>query len=90
MNFAAATHAGMPKAGAQLDGWAEQVRTETDRHRYRFNRDPAEFEGSEGFFKLLMRGVVLAEDYEVHYYPELRAGLQGADAQNGFFAAWRK
>lgn len=73
-------------ADGQLDAWADQVRTETDRHSYRFNRNPAEFEGSEGFFKLLMLGVVLAEDYEVHYHPELRAGLQGTDAQDGFFA----
>jgi hypothetical protein len=73
-------------ADGQLDAWADQVRTETDRHSYRFNRNPAEFEGSEGFFKLLMLGVVLAEDYRVRYHPELRAGLQGADAQDGFFA----
>ena len=48
---------------AQLGTWAARVKAETERHRYRFVRDPGEFEHSEGFFKMLMLGVVLTEAY---------------------------
>jgi hypothetical protein len=70
----------------QLDGWAERVRAETRRHRYRFERNPAEFEGSEGFFGMLMLGVVLAEDYGVHYHSDWRTGVELATDADGFFA----
>lgn len=71
---------------AQLDTWAVRVKAETERHRYRFVRDPGEFEHSEGFFKMLMLGVVLAEDYGVQYRPEWRAVPEAAWAGDGFFA----
>ena len=48
---------------ATLDAWAARVRSETERHRYRFERNPAEFENSKGFFRMLMLCVVLTEDY---------------------------
>jgi hypothetical protein len=70
----------------QLDGWAERVRDETGRHWYRFERNPAEFEGSEGFFRMLMLGVVLAEDYGVHYHSQWRTGVELASDADGFFA----
>jgi hypothetical protein len=77
---------GMDESVAQLDAWAERVRTETGRHRYRFERNPAEFEGSEGFFGMLMLGVVLAEDYGVHYHSDWRTGVELATDADGFFA----
>jgi hypothetical protein len=70
----------------QLDGWAERVRAETRRHQYRFERNSAEFEGSEGFFRMLMLGVVLAEDYGVHYHSDWRTGVELATDADGFFA----
>jgi hypothetical protein len=49
-----------------LDEMAARVRRETGRHFYRFQSNPAEFENSEGFFRMLMLAVVLAEDFGVH------------------------
>jgi hypothetical protein len=62
---------GLPKAEdldidralVQLDEMAARVRSETERHRYRFQKHPAEFEHSQGFFQMLMLTVVLAEDF---------------------------
>jgi hypothetical protein len=71
---------------ALLDAWAARVKSETDLHRYRFVRNPAEFERSEGFFKMLLLGVVFAEDYGVHYKRELRTDPGSATMNDGFFA----
>jgi hypothetical protein len=54
---------------AQLDQWAAHVRSETERHRYRFKTNPREFEHSEGYFRMLMMAVVVAEDFGVRYNP---------------------
>ena len=50
-----------------IEVWAQRVQSETERHQYRFERNPAEFENSAAFFRMLMLAVVLAEDYGVHY-----------------------
>lgn len=71
---------------AVLDQWAARVRAETERHAYRFERNPAEFENSKGFFKLLMLGVVLAEDYRVHYRTDRQVSPEMAAMNDGFFA----
>jgi hypothetical protein len=71
---------------ATLETWAARVRSETERHRYRFERNPAEFENSAGFFRMLMLCVVLGEDYGVHYDAERRAGPAATRADDGFFA----
>jgi hypothetical protein len=52
---------------AVLDQMAARVQAETQRHYYRFKTNPEEFENSEGFFKMLMLAVVLAEDFRVQY-----------------------
>lgn len=52
---------------ALLDQWTARVRSETEGHNYRFERNPAEFENSSGFYKMLMLPVVLAEDFHVQY-----------------------
>jgi hypothetical protein len=77
---------GMDEPLVQLDRWAERVRAETGRHWYRFERNPSEFEGSEGFFRMLMLGAVLAEDYGVHYHSQWRTGVELASDADGFFA----
>jgi hypothetical protein len=53
-----------------LDAMARRVEAETARHQYRFRQNPAEFENSEGFFRMLMVMVVLAEDFGIRYNPE--------------------
>jgi hypothetical protein len=69
-----------------LDQMAGRVRAETDRHAYRFRRNPAEYEHSEGFFKMLILAVVLAEDFGVHYAPTKAGPPSEARQGDGFFA----
>jgi hypothetical protein len=69
-----------------LDGMAAQVRKETERHLYRFERNPAEFESSEGYFRMLMLVVVLTEDYHIHYAMDKIAAVGEARMDDGFFA----
>jgi hypothetical protein len=71
---------------ALLDGWAMRVKSETQRHFYRFQKNPAEFENSEGYFRMLMMAVVLHEDFHVRYNPERIAMLGKAAMDDGFFA----
>jgi len=70
----------------RLGEWTERVRTETKRHQYRFMRNPAEFEHSEGYFKMLMMAVVLAEDFGVHYLANRQIDPASAADGDGFFA----
>lgn len=67
-----------------LDAMAARVRAETERHRGRFRARPEEFEHSEGFFRLLMLAVVLAEDFGVAYHPGLRLAPGTAGWRDGF------
>lgn len=55
------------QALATLDKWAERVRFETDRHLYKFRQNPANYENSEGYFRMLMLVTVLQQDLGVHY-----------------------
>jgi hypothetical protein len=59
---------------ATIDSWARHVQSETERHQYRYKRNPAEFENSPGFFRMLMLAVVLTEDYGIHYDPQRTPG----------------
>lgn len=70
----------------KLDHWAGRVRNETERHQYRFTRNPTEFEQSAGFFKMLMMAVVLAEDCGVHYVTNRQIDPTSAAEGDGFFA----
>ena len=69
-----------------IDGMAARVRSETERHLYRYQRNPAEFENSEGFFRMTMLMVVLAEDFQVQYAPNKIASAANAAPGDGFFA----
>ncbi len=71
---------------ALLDQITTKVRSETERHIYRFRRAPAEFENSEGFFRMLMLTVVLAEDFKIQYDPERKNSSQTATESDGFFS----
>jgi hypothetical protein len=57
----------LAKSLAELDRWAAHVKRETDRHLYKFNADPTNFENSEGYFRILMLITVLQQDLGVHY-----------------------
>jgi hypothetical protein len=69
-----------------LAAWSNHIRSETARHAYRFRQNPAKFENSEGFFKMLMMAVVLAEDFHVHYKEELKSEPGLTHINDGFFA----
>ena len=55
---------------ALLDAWAKRVQSETQRHFYKFQRNPAEFNHSEGYFRMLALVTVLQQDFGVRYNPE--------------------
>jgi hypothetical protein len=69
-----------------IEAWAQHVRSETGRHRYRYQRNPAQFENSPGYFRMLMLAVVLTEDYGVHYDTQRMAGPESTRMDDGFFA----
>jgi hypothetical protein len=69
-----------------LDRWTEHVRSETERHLYRYRANPREFESSEGYFRMLMMAVVLYEDFSVRYNPE-RMSAPGSLDPNDHFSA---
>jgi len=79
----------VPNSLAVLEQWAVRVKSETERHQYRWERNPAEFEHSKGFFKMLMLGVVLAEDFKVHYRTDRQVAPVTASTNDGFFADGR-
>ncbi len=81
-----ATEPDLKQCRATIADWAQHVRTDTQRHRYRYDRNPAEFENSPGFFRMLILAVVLAEDYGVHYDPQRITGPAGSSAADGFFS----
>jgi hypothetical protein len=69
-----------------LEAWPARIRSETERHLYRFERNPQEYENSAGLFRMLMLCVVLDEDYVVHYDAQRRAGPDASRANDRFFA----
>lgn len=71
---------------AVLGEMAVRVEAETKRHHYRYERNPTEFENSRGFYKVLMLGVVLAEDFKVHYCKDRQVSPGLASPNDGFFA----
>ncbi len=71
---------------AVLDEMAARVKSETERHFYRFKNNPSDFENSEGYFRMVLLGVVLAEDFGVHYTPGKRQTAAQAFTGDGFFA----
>jgi hypothetical protein len=60
----------LDECAAELDRWAKQVRFETERHFYQFYENPAEYEHSEGYFRMLLLVSVLQQQFGVHYNPD--------------------
>ena len=81
-----AEHLDISSSLAIIDQMATRVRSETERHTYRFQKNPVEFENSEGFFRMMMLMVVLVEDFKVHYAPNKMANATSATMGDGFFA----
>jgi hypothetical protein len=71
---------------ATLDEWASRVKSETERHFYRYQANPAEFENSEGYFRMLMMSVVLCEDFSIRYNPERMSAPTAGQGDDRFFA----
>ena len=64
---------------------AARTRFETERHLYRFREAPADFQNSEAFFRMVMMGVVLTEDFDIRYNPQRRATPADTKPDDGFF-----
>ena len=56
---------------AVLDAWAEHVDRETARSAAQFQRDPAAYENSWAYFRVLVMATVLQQDCGVRYDPTL-------------------
>jgi hypothetical protein len=72
------------QAAATLDQYAQRVKAETDRHLYRFRQNSAEFNHSEGYFRVLTLVTVLQQDFGVRYNPERIQAPNFADARDLF------
>ena len=53
-----------------LDQWARRVQEETDRYLYKFRQNPADYNNSEGYFRMLTLVTVLQQDFGVRYNPQ--------------------
>jgi hypothetical protein len=69
-----------------IDQWTDRVKAETQRHLYRFRARPAEFENSEGYFRMLMLSVVLYEDFGIRYNARLISNPDQLETNDRFFA----
>jgi hypothetical protein len=77
--------ANLENSESLIQTWSDHIKQETERHMYRFRNNPAEFERSEGFFRMLIMAVVLAEDYHIHYDAEKITPPGSASETDGFF-----
>jgi len=75
----------------RLDGIAKRVKFETDRHYYKYRQHPDEFNGSEGYYRMMMMATVLQQDLGIRYNPARRrtsvAGFVRDDAGGRFAGA---
>ena len=60
----------IPQSLKQLDEWAKWIRSETDRHLYHLTQNPADYENSEAYFRMLMLITVAMQDFGVKYNPD--------------------
>ena len=70
----------------RLDGIAKRVESETTRHYCKFRNHPEEFNGSEGYFRMLLMAVVLQEDLRISYNPERITEVGRFEPNDIFFA----
>jgi tetratricopeptide (TPR) repeat protein len=79
----------IPSALKTLDLYAAHVDRETERHMYRFRKNPQEYNNSEAYFRMLMLAVVLQQDFHVHYNLD-RITTPGVFESNDVFFASSK
>jgi hypothetical protein len=53
-----------------LNHWSEQASITTNRSLLRFRADPAQFGGTEAWFRILMLATTLQRQFNVHYNPD--------------------
>jgi hypothetical protein len=70
----------------RLDGIARQVEVETRRHFFKFHNNPAEFENSEAYFRMLYLFTVLQADVGIHYNPDRITPVGAFEPNSVFFA----
>jgi len=68
-----------------IDEWVPWVKHETDRHLYRFYRNPEQYRNSEGLFRMLMLAQVLGEDMGIGYNMDLVTSGIMADTKSTRF-----
>jgi len=66
-------------------GWAEHVRSETERNFARFRRDPEQYCHSEAFYRVLMMVTVPQEDCRVRYDPDCIKSSRFLDSGEAFY-----
>ncbi len=80
----------VPKCLDLLDGWAQRVKIETQRHFYRFAEHPDLFCNSLAYYQMQMLGDVLVNDLRMQYDPkrveQSRKGLHSVEDVAAFFA----
>lgn len=69
----------------KLDSLADYVKTETQRHEYRFREHPERFNNSEAYFRMNMLGSILVQDLGIQYNPGI--ALPQLDGQTPTMAA---
>lgn len=82
--------AGRGKASYQecllkLEQMTESVRSQTARNHHRFTDNPAEFENSEEFYKIIMLNTILGQDFGLHYNPKKIAAASLENLQDQSF-----
>ena len=71
---------------ATLDQWTERIRSETERHLYKYHANPKEFGHSEAYFRMLLMASVAYADFTVRYNPARASAPSSAATADRFFA----
>lgn len=67
-----------------LDSWAELIRSETHRYVHQFKQNPAEYENSPGYYRMIMMVTVLQKDLGVRYNPDAIGNWDFSDCRDVF------
>jgi len=51
----------------RIERYAKRTRSETTRYRYKFQKNPKEYDYSEAKYRMIMMSTILYEDFDVHY-----------------------
>ncbi len=66
-NLPGAEHLALDVAQATLQSWAQRVKSETEKYLHKFRENPADFNNSEAYFRVLTMITVLQQDFGVRY-----------------------